>query len=407
MTAGESAREVARRSRQRHGRDTTWARNFDRGADGEERTAAALTGLPAGDWTVVHDVRWPGRQRANLDHVVVGPGGVFVIDSKQWSGRVVTAGGELRQNGRRRTKAVEGAVAQADSLRSVVRDLDPRLVVPVLCLVGQGPVRDRLGEVLVASPETIVQVLTSGERVLPDPHRRRLAGRLQRELPSVVMPRPRGARRTRARDVVLPPPTMALRPPRQPRQARRPRRTRVRHGRGGWGGLAALLPVLGVLLALVVTTQTDLLQRLVDRGVQRQLGPTVAAPGEAAAVRGTSTVPDLRVTVNDVARAVPRAGPPPRGERLWAAYVVVRNTGDRAHRPPASYLPDLRDSAGMSYAATPVEVRRGRSLDPARTLRPGRAVEGYVVWSLPRGASPATVVLRGAARTVSWGPVAG
>ena len=89
---------------------------------------------------------------------------------------------------------------------------------------------------------------------------------------------------------------------------------------------------------------------------------------------------------------------------LWAAYVVVRNTGDLPHRPPASYLPDLRDSAGMSHAATPVADRRGRSLDPRTVLRPGAAVEGYVVWSLPRGTSPATVVLRGAAHTVRWEP---
>ena len=406
MTAGESARETARRSRERHGRDTAWSRSFDRGADGEERTAAALTGLPAGDWTVVHDVRWPGRQRANLDHVVVGPGGVFVVDSKHWTGRVATGGGELRQNGRRRTKAVEGAVAQADSLRSVVRDLDPRLVVPVLCLVGQGTVQDRVGEVRIATPETLVEVLTSVERVLPDTDRRRLAGRLQRELPSVVTPRTgrHGGSRTRSRDVVLPTSTMALRPPRQPQP---PRRTRVTRGRRGRGGVATLLPVIGILLALVVMTQTDLLPRLVDRGLQRQFGPTVASPGEGVSVPGTSTVPDLRVTVHDVARVAPRAGPPPRGERLWAAYVVVRNTGDRPHRPPASYLPDLRDSAGMSHAATPVAVRRGRSLDPATVLRPGTAVEGYVVWSLPRGASPASVVLRGAGHTVSWEPGVG
>ena len=45
MTAGESARETARRSRERHGRDTTWSRRFDRGGAGEELTAADRAGV--------------------------------------------------------------------------------------------------------------------------------------------------------------------------------------------------------------------------------------------------------------------------------------------------------------------------------------------------------------------------
>lgn len=59
-----------------------------RGADGEEGTAARLAALPNDQFTVFHDVRWPRRRYANFDHVVVGPDGVFVIDSKNWSGRI-------------------------------------------------------------------------------------------------------------------------------------------------------------------------------------------------------------------------------------------------------------------------------------------------------------------------------
>jgi hypothetical protein len=35
----------------------------------EQATADALTALPAERWTVMHDVRWPGRSVANIDHV--------------------------------------------------------------------------------------------------------------------------------------------------------------------------------------------------------------------------------------------------------------------------------------------------------------------------------------------------
>jgi hypothetical protein len=37
---------------------------------------------------VFHDLAVPGNTRANVDHLVIGPTGVFVIDSKQWTGHV-------------------------------------------------------------------------------------------------------------------------------------------------------------------------------------------------------------------------------------------------------------------------------------------------------------------------------
>jgi hypothetical protein len=36
---------------------------------------------------VLHDLAVPGS-RANLDHLAIGPGGVFVIDSKHYRGRL-------------------------------------------------------------------------------------------------------------------------------------------------------------------------------------------------------------------------------------------------------------------------------------------------------------------------------
>jgi Nuclease-related domain len=58
-----------------------------RGAAGERRTARLLSPLERHGWTVLHDLTIPGS-RANLDHLVIGPGGVFVIDSKQYRGRL-------------------------------------------------------------------------------------------------------------------------------------------------------------------------------------------------------------------------------------------------------------------------------------------------------------------------------
>jgi hypothetical protein len=43
---------------------------------------------------IFHDLAVPGSE-ANVDHLVIGPSGVFVIDSKQWTGRVHQGGDGL------------------------------------------------------------------------------------------------------------------------------------------------------------------------------------------------------------------------------------------------------------------------------------------------------------------------
>jgi hypothetical protein len=58
-----------------------------RGAAGERRTARLLASLERRGWAVLHDLAIPGTQ-ANIDHLVIGPGGVLVVDSKQYRGRL-------------------------------------------------------------------------------------------------------------------------------------------------------------------------------------------------------------------------------------------------------------------------------------------------------------------------------
>jgi Nuclease-related domain len=58
-----------------------------RGAVGERRTARLLGPLERQGWAVLHDLAIPGTQ-ANIDHLVIGPGGVIVVDSKRYRGRL-------------------------------------------------------------------------------------------------------------------------------------------------------------------------------------------------------------------------------------------------------------------------------------------------------------------------------
>jgi hypothetical protein len=61
-------------------------RAWECGAVGEEKLARSLDGLAERGARVLHDRRIPGG-RANIDHMVVAPAGVFVVDAKRYKGR--------------------------------------------------------------------------------------------------------------------------------------------------------------------------------------------------------------------------------------------------------------------------------------------------------------------------------
>jgi Nuclease-related domain len=66
-------------------RPSEQARTWQRGAAGERHTARLLRRLHRDGYVVFHDLAVPGSD-ANVDHLVIGPTGLFVIDSKQWTG---------------------------------------------------------------------------------------------------------------------------------------------------------------------------------------------------------------------------------------------------------------------------------------------------------------------------------
>ncbi len=86
-------------------------RNWRKGAEGEERVAAVLTAALDDRWAVVHDLT-VGTKGANLDHVLIGPAGVFVLNTKNLTGRLKVDGDGIFQNGHR-TRFVPNAVREA------------------------------------------------------------------------------------------------------------------------------------------------------------------------------------------------------------------------------------------------------------------------------------------------------
>jgi hypothetical protein len=68
-------------------RPSEQARTWQRGAHGERHTARLLDRLTRDGYVLFHDLAVPDSP-ANVDHLAIGPTGVFVIDSKQWTGSV-------------------------------------------------------------------------------------------------------------------------------------------------------------------------------------------------------------------------------------------------------------------------------------------------------------------------------
>jgi hypothetical protein len=111
------------------------ARAWRRGAAGERRTARLLGPMERHGWVVLHDLALPGS-RANLDHLVIGPGGVLVIDSKQYRGRLQLDPTGRLWHGRYPLAPMLRAVSfEADQAALVLTDPDV-VVVPIVAVHG-------------------------------------------------------------------------------------------------------------------------------------------------------------------------------------------------------------------------------------------------------------------------------
>jgi hypothetical protein len=111
------------------------ARAWRRGAVGERRTARLLGQLERHGWAILHDLAVPGST-ANLDHLAIGPGGVFVIDSKQYRGRLQLNQSGRLWHGRHPLAPALGAVSfEADQAAQVLTDPDV-VVVPIMAVHG-------------------------------------------------------------------------------------------------------------------------------------------------------------------------------------------------------------------------------------------------------------------------------
>lgn len=116
------------------------------------------------DIVSLHDLPWPTKDRANLDHVVVTKNGIWVIDSKNYT-RVKGGANPWKEERRRIGKATFGVNSQLRDVRSALGPYLPGVPIGgIVCLTGSmrrwqvGATLDR--GVFVTRPRHLRQILT-------------------------------------------------------------------------------------------------------------------------------------------------------------------------------------------------------------------------------------------------------
>ena len=207
MQPGESAGQQSRRQRsraeslraqaqllnERADRAERDAARWERGYAGEQTVGAQLDLLRPHGFDVLHDVRWPGRMRANIDHVAIGPPGILVVDAKNWSGNITVRDGALRQNGYRREREVDGVRQAAAAVGSLLQLPWALHVIPVIALASAPNGKHRCQDVTVVGYGDLVSWATGLPAQLTPGDVLGIAAHLQGALPPAAMLTPRRA----------------------------------------------------------------------------------------------------------------------------------------------------------------------------------------------------------------------
>jgi hypothetical protein len=159
--------------------DPQSTRAWATGARGEERLAHEFDGIEG--LNVLNDRRVPGT-RGNIDHSVIAPAGVFVVDAKHYEGRI-----EIRNKGwllrpeyrlyvgrRDCSHLAEGLGWQAEAVKTALvgAGIDPLPpITSVLCFIdGDWPffgAPDEFAGVRLVAPKSLRKVATATAALEP------------------------------------------------------------------------------------------------------------------------------------------------------------------------------------------------------------------------------------------------
>jgi superfamily I DNA/RNA helicase len=174
VRAGESAGEEAQRQHllaEAHEQAAADARarsaRFAIAERTEAQTARVLAPLSALGHVLLADRRWPGTKNKNVDLLVVGPGGLLIVDTKCWAD-VSIAGGRICRGQADVTDELDGLLRLVELAQDEFAEvgLAPLEVVPLLVLAGRRGVNERLGRVeVIGEHDALAHIVRRGQRL--------------------------------------------------------------------------------------------------------------------------------------------------------------------------------------------------------------------------------------------------
>jgi len=145
--------------------------NYHAAAASERRLEATLSPLRNQGFHVLADRRWPGSRNAQVDFLVVGPSGVFIVDAKSWRNVRVersTTGPRIFQGDDDVTERFDGLVSLGDSIAEIVADvgLAPGEVHTFAVFTNRRDVRAAVrGVHLMSEADVVTRILSAGRRL--------------------------------------------------------------------------------------------------------------------------------------------------------------------------------------------------------------------------------------------------
>ena len=165
---GGSARHHAGQRRATADRLTLEANWLETIAADQTTMREVLNKLPSA-YAVLHDLNVPGS-KGTIDHLVVGPGGAFIVVSRRYGEHIEYRDGQLWAGDRSLRSVLEGARGESELLtRSLATPVVPVLAFLDTLLPAATP--GVVDGVLVTADEYVVRVITRGAHTLLESHK--------------------------------------------------------------------------------------------------------------------------------------------------------------------------------------------------------------------------------------------
>ncbi|MEQ1701423.1 MAG: nuclease-related domain-containing protein [Ilumatobacteraceae bacterium] len=166
--AGGSAQQQAAQRRATADRLVAEAKWLEALANDERAIATYLASLPPA-YAILHDLKLPGS-KGNVDHLIVGPGGAFVVMARRCVEAISLRDGGLWSGEQSLHDVFEVARVESQLLTQALGTT----VVPVVALLGvrlPAAAPHAIEGVLVCQAELIVRVVTRASHTLLPPHK--------------------------------------------------------------------------------------------------------------------------------------------------------------------------------------------------------------------------------------------